>query len=245
MRALLPNSLPEVDDAYLLERYSTSQRPFIRFNFVSSVDGSAQREGLSGGLGSPGDRRIFGLLRRLADVVLVGAGTVRAEGYAGALLGTEDIAWREARGMSSQPVLAIVSHGLHMQHDDEALTLSPVPVLLFTSSQVTKEHRARFPSHVEVVQVPEVDQGCDPKEIVKVLLDRGLGFIHAEGGPHLLGQFIAANQLDSLCVSYSPMVLAGSGQRIAHGPQEAVRHLSLHSLCEEDSMLFSDYRRRA
>ncbi|PCC37355.1 dihydrofolate reductase family protein [Glutamicibacter sp. BW77] len=244
MRSLLPESLPIVDDAHLLERYATSQRPFIRFNFISSVDGSAQREGLSGGLGSPGDKRIFGLLRRLADVIVVGAGTVRAEGYAGDLVSAEDIAWREARGMSAQPVLAIVSHGLHLKPDNEVFTLSPVPVLLFTSAEITPEHRAQFPAQVEVIEVAEVNEGCDPHQIVEILTSRGLEFIHAEGGPHLLGQFIAADRLDSLCVSFSPMVLAGSGQRIAHGTQEAVRHLRLHSLCEEDSMLFSDYRRR-
>ncbi|WP_404285798.1 dihydrofolate reductase family protein [Glutamicibacter arilaitensis] len=243
MRALLPNSIPEVDDTYLLTRYAASQRPFVRFNFVSSIDGSAQRDGLSGGLGSAGDRRIFSLLRRLADVVLVGAGTVRAEGYAGPLIGDADIAWREAQGLSAQPVLAIVSHGLNLEPEDEVFTLSPVPVLVFTSIQVTEEQRNRFASHVELVEVAEVDHGCDPQEIVADLLARGLGFIHAEGGPHLLGQFIAADQVDSMCVSYSPLLLAGSGQRIAHGPRQEARKLEMHSLFEEESMLFCDYRR--
>ncbi|PRA12771.1 hypothetical protein CQ010_02635 [Arthrobacter sp. MYb211] len=243
MRELLPSNMPEVGDTYLLERYAASQRPFVRFNFVSSIDGSAQSDGLSGGLGSAGDGRIFSLLRRLADVILVGAGTVRAEGYAGALIGDEDISWREARGLSAQPVLAIVSHGLHLEPDDEVFTLSPVPVLVFTSVQVTEEHRSRFASHVELVEVAEADRGCDPQEIVADLLARGLGFIHAEGGPHLLGQFIAADRLDSMCVSYSPMLLAGSGQRIAHGPRQAALAMKIHSLFEEESMLFCDYRR--
>lgn len=244
MRSLLPQSLLDVDDAYLIERYSSAQRPFVRFNFVASIDGSAQSDGLSGGLGSPGDQRVFALLRRLADVILVGAGTVRAEGYAGSLLSDEDISWRQAQGMSPHPVLAIVSHGLNIPAEDDVFSQSPVPVLLFTSATLTPAQRAQFPAQVELIEVAAVQEGCDPEEIVQALVAKGLGFIHAEGGPRLLGQFIVADQLDSLCVSYSPLVLSGAGQRIAHGPQEAARRLTLHTLFEEESMLFSDYRRQ-
>jgi hypothetical protein len=66
------------DDALVAELRGAD--PVLRVNFVSSVDGAATRDGLSGGLGDPADRRYFELLRRVADVVLVGAGTVRAEG---------------------------------------------------------------------------------------------------------------------------------------------------------------------
>src|ERR1043165_7544267 len=56
-------------------------RPAVRLNMIASVDGSTAVDGLSGGLGGPADRKVFAALRSLADVVLVAAGTVRAENY--------------------------------------------------------------------------------------------------------------------------------------------------------------------
>lgn len=244
MRALLPHHSDQVDDQFLLERYSSGQRPFVRFNFVSSIDGSAQVDGLSGGLGSPGDRRIFSLLRRLADVILVGAGTVRAEGYEGQLLSEEDMAWRIERGMPPQPVLALVSHGLHLEPTAPVFAKSPVPVLVFTSVNVSDEQREAFGPNVTLVQVSDKDGGCAPQEIVDYLHSRGLGFIHAEGGPHIFGQFAAAGAVDSACISHSPVLVAGDGMRIAVHEQQVFLQFELHSLFEEGSMLFCDYRFR-
>ncbi len=59
-------------------------RPWIRTNFVSSIDGAVTVDGVSAGLGTPADKRVFAVLRELADVVVVGAGTVRSENYGGA-----------------------------------------------------------------------------------------------------------------------------------------------------------------
>ena len=242
MRALLPQPTDQVDDQFLLERYSSEQRPFVRFNFVSSIDGSSQADGLSGGLGSPGDRRVFSLLRRLADVILVGAGTVRAEGYEGQLLSEADMAWRIERELPPQPVLALISHGLHLEPTAPVFTQSPVPVLLFTSVHVADEQREAFGSNVTLVQVSDKDGGCEPQEIVAYLHSQGHSFIHAEGGPHIFGQFAAAGAVDSACISYSPVLVAGDGMRIAVHEQQAFLAFELHSLFEEDSMLFCDYR---
>src|SRR5215207_10132103 len=68
----------------------------VRLNFVSSIDGAATRDGLSGGLGGAADKRLFELLRRVADVVVVGAGTVRDEGYGAMRVSEASTAWRVA-----------------------------------------------------------------------------------------------------------------------------------------------------
>lgn len=242
MRALLPQPIEQVDDDYLLSRYAGAALPFVRFNFVSSADGSAQLGGLSGALGSNGDHRIFNLLRRLAHVVLVGSGTVRAEGYAGPLVSDADQAWRTAHGLDAHPVFAIVSHNLSIAPDAEVLTASPGPVLLYTCAQVAEPLRESYPEHVQLVQVADNGEGPDPVQIVADLDARGLQFIHAEGGPHIFGQFISAGQVDSLCVSYSPVLAAGAGSRIARSVREQQRSLRLHTLLEENSMLFAEYR---
>ena len=82
MKALLPDPAGEVDlvEAYALPA-GTGNRPFVRCNMISTLDGAITIEGRSGLLGGPADRSVFQVLRSLADVVLVGAGTARAEGY--------------------------------------------------------------------------------------------------------------------------------------------------------------------
>lgn len=242
MRALLPQPISDVDDQYLLQRYSAGQRPFVRFNFVSSMDGSAQADGLSEGLGSAGDRRIFSLLRRFADVVLVGSGTVKAEGYEGSLVSAEDIAWRTGHGLSPQPVLALVSRSLDMDPEAEVFTQTPVPILLFSTVAASAAQREAFGENVELIQVSRTAGGCDPQEIIEQLQQRGHGFIHCEGGPHIFGQFAAAGAVDSACISYSPVLVAGEGLRIAVHERSTFQKYALHTLLEEDGMLFCDYR---
>ncbi len=83
--------------------------PGVRVNFVSSIDGAATRGGLSGGLSGAADKRVFELLRRVCDVVLVGAGTVRDEGYGSVRVSEASVRWRVAHGMPEHPVFAIVS----------------------------------------------------------------------------------------------------------------------------------------
>jgi len=242
MRALLPESSNKVTDDQLLDRYSTAQRPFVRFNFVSSIDGSAQADGLSAKLGSEGDQRIFTVLRRLADVIVVGAGTVRAEGYEGDLVSEQDQQWRLAHGRTAHPALAVISAGLHLEPTAEIFRESPVPVIVFTTVDLSDDKRDSYGKNVELIQVGSLEEGCDPKEIVEQLTRRGLGFIHCEGGPHIFGQFAAAGMVDSVCLSYSPVLVAGDGMRIAAYSQQTFQRFTLNSLLEEESMLFCDYR---
>src|ERR1700761_3192332 len=78
---IFPSAGDELDLPALAEAYAYPRERWLRANFVSSADGAAYVDGRSGGLSSDGDKRIFGVLRVLADVVLVGAGTARVEEY--------------------------------------------------------------------------------------------------------------------------------------------------------------------
>ncbi|HET8970455.1 MAG TPA: dihydrofolate reductase family protein, partial [Candidatus Nanopelagicales bacterium] len=82
MRMLLPDLAEDLTDDDLDAAYAWPDRPWLRTNMVSTADGAARSvEGSSRGISSDADRRVFGRLRRMADVVLAGAGTVRHEGY--------------------------------------------------------------------------------------------------------------------------------------------------------------------
>jgi 5-amino-6-(5-phosphoribosylamino)uracil reductase len=88
--------------------------------------------------------------------------------------------------------------------------------------------------------------GVDPARAVRALADAGHTRLLTEGGPRLLGRLAAADVLDELCLTISPMLTAGDAQRIAGGPPvEDPHRFTLACLLEEDGFLFTRYRRAA
>ncbi|GAA4370160.1 pyrimidine reductase family protein [Paeniglutamicibacter cryotolerans] len=235
-----------VDDETLLHWYAppAGSDPFVRFNFVSSLDGSATHAGLSGALGGPGDKRVFSLLRRHAEVILVGAGTIRAEGYAGELLDAPGQAWRASQGMAAHPRLAVVSGSLDLDPDGELFSASPHRVLVLGSPGAAAARRRALSRVAEVIDCPTDGDELTPAGIVAVLSGLGLRMIHSEGGPRLFASFQGAGLVDSLCLSLAPKLAGGSGRRIASGPSRPeLIPLSLRLLLEQDGELLAEYRR--
>jgi hypothetical protein len=143
---LLPDPIAALSDDDLLAAYTdgaegTADGGWLRVNFVSSLDGSATAAGKSGSLGGDDDLRVFDLLRRVADVVLVAAGTVRDEGYGPMVLHDADVAWRRAHGMSDHPVFAIVTGSLGLDPASRVFTEAPVRPLVLTSAPAARRRR--------------------------------------------------------------------------------------------------------
>jgi riboflavin biosynthesis pyrimidine reductase len=185
---LFPSPHPDATDADLLEWYSDRPEPGgVVFNFISSVDGSATVRGHSGGLSDPVDQRLLRLLRRLADVLVVGAGTIRVEGYAGELLDDEGRSWRVANGRPPRPAVAVVSGSLRLDPASAFFTAAPAQPLVFTTERADPRKRAQLAEVAEVV-LAGVDT-VDPRRVVADLTDRGHRRIHSEGGPKLFGSF--------------------------------------------------------
>ena len=224
-------------------------RPVVRANFISSIDGSASAAGLSGGLGAPADKRVFDLLRRLSDVVLVGAGTVRAEGYGAMRLDADAAAWRVANGLAAHPTIAIVSGSLQLDAASSIFTEAPVRPLILTVDTVTSDGDGRRRSRLsELSAVADVivcgDTTVDASRLVGALAARGLVQVHSEGGPRLLGALIEADLLDELCLTTSPVLEGGEGPRIsrAAGPV-GLRAMRLDHILLSGSMVVSKYSR--
>ncbi|NUU20109.1 MAG: pyrimidine reductase family protein [Streptomycetaceae bacterium] len=268
MRRLLP--LPEADptpvrttaddaadvDLDAVYAYPTgvvdAGRPWLRANMVSSLDGAAQAgDNLSAGLSSPADKRIFGVLRALADVVLVGASTVRNEGYRPPQPKPAYAPARTAAGRPPVPVIAIVSRSLDLDFGTPLFTEAVVPTVVLTGPDADPERlaEARKTADVIIAGAPETPgappaSGVDPGAAVDALVARGWTRILTEGGPHLLAQIVAAGRLDELCLSLGPLLLGGSATRITNGPAPAVpQTMRLHTLLEEDGFLFARYVR--
>ncbi|AXG80969.1 pyrimidine reductase family protein [Streptomyces paludis] len=217
---------------------------WLRANMVSTLDGAAAHDGRSQLLSSPADMRVFGTLRALADAVVVGAETVRLEGYRPARARDAFAARRAAAGQGPAPAIAVISAGLGLDFTAPLFTEPLVPTLVLTGDAAPAERiRAARDAGAEVVIAGE-GAGVDPVRALRALAERGLVRLLTEGGPRLLGQFVAAGALDELCLTVSPTLTAGSAQRVAGGPAVAVpERFVLASLLEQDGFLFTRYHR--
>ncbi|MBO0900479.1 dihydrofolate reductase family protein [Cellulomonas sp. zg-ZUI22] len=225
----LASSADEADLVALLRR--DRARPHVRATMVTSVDGAAAgTDGRSGSLGTPADRRVFAVLRALADVVLVGAGTVRAEGYRELPVAAGLREVRASLGLGPRIVPAVVTCRGDVPADvaDGALVV--------TGTQGADRARAAVGADRTVVVPAPHDPGSpDLRAAVAALAARGLRHVLAEGGPRLLADLLAAGLVDELCLTTSPLLVAGDAPRAATGagpldpPRAArVRHL-LHA----------------
>ncbi|MFH9863756.1 pyrimidine reductase family protein [Streptomyces sp. NPDC017202] len=238
-------SLDEIADAYAYpEPGPGGPVPWLRANMVSTLDGAAQHGGRSQPISHPTDMRVFGTLRALADVVVVGAETVRREQYRPARARAEFAARREAAGQGAAPAIAIVSAGLDLDLSLPLFTSPLVPTLILTGAAAAPDRVAAAEKAGARVVTAGDGAGVDPARAVRALAALGHTRLLTEGGPRLLGQLVAAGVLDELCLTVSPMLTAGGAQRIAGGPEVAVpRRFALVSLLEEDGFLFSRYGR--
>ncbi|MFC4051921.1 pyrimidine reductase family protein [Actinomadura syzygii] len=240
MRALTPED-GEVD---LAERYAyPPDGTWLRANMVASLDGAAQRDERSAGLGGPADRRLFLLLRGLADVVVVGAETVRTEGY-GPVRPNDD--WGVARdGRTPVPPLAIVSRSLDLDFDAPVFTeaRSDARTIVLTAASADPVRLKAARERADVIVAGELV--LDFQGAVRALAERGHRRLLCEGGPSILAQLVAVGLLDELCLTLSPQLLGGTPTRILNGPPVPVpEELTLADTLRDDDFLFLRYTRR-
>lgn len=241
---LLPSPATALDDESLLALYSEGvAERWLRVNFVSSLDGAVTRDGVSGALGGDADLRVFDLLRRLADAVLVAAGTVRKEGYGPMVLGEDAATWRSAAGLPPHPVFAVVSDSLDLDASSRLFTAAPVRPVVVTSGRSPRGRRDELSEVADVLVCGE--DALDAGRMRDALAERGLGRIHCEGGPALLGALLAEDAVDELCLTLSPSLEAGGAGRIARGELPEAREQRLaHVLASGDTLLLRYLRRR-
>jgi riboflavin biosynthesis pyrimidine reductase len=241
----LLGSIRELDDGELPRLYDYPKRDgtWVRANFIASVDGGATADGSSGAMGGPGDRHIFNLLRELADVIVVGAGTVRIEGYSGAHLGAAQRQRRQAHGQSEVPQLAIVTKSGRLDRDLAVFTRTEVAPLVLTCTAAAGETRRLLGDLCEVVDCSGGDPDkVDEAALLQALAARGMRRILTEGGPMLLGAFVQRDMLDDLCLTIAPYLVGGLARRIATGPgQLLTRMRCAHILTDDAGYLYTRY----
>ncbi|GAA4477092.1 pyrimidine reductase family protein [Rhodococcus olei] len=217
--------------------------PWIRVNFVASIDGAVSADGTSGGLGTPADRRLFTILRELADVVLVGAATVRAENYGGAKPGAAARRRRRERGQAPVPPIAVVTASAHLDPRSRLLTDTAVAPLVLTGRAAPAERTAAL-SAAGATVLTIGDDTVPSTGILAALAERGLHRVLCEGGPTLFGQLLADDAVDELCLTTSPVLVAGRSGRIAASPAATPTPMRrAHLLADDDGTILTRWVR--
>lgn len=243
MQQLLPSPRPaELGDLYAgLTLPTSGEACWVAVCMVASLDGAASLDGRSGGLGSDADRLALRRLRDAADAVLVGAATVREEGY-GPLTGDSSRrAGRVARGLAGIPRLAILTISGELDPDAAVFSDPEQRPLVLTTTDGAAVAGPRLGERAEVVALGT--RRVAPGDVLAHLGSLGLHRVACEGGPRINAQVLAEDLADEVFLTLAPVTVAGQAPRIAQGPgTQTLRRLRLVSLWEHEGELFLRYR---
>ena len=235
-------------------------RPTVIANFVTTIDGivalgggELTGGGLISGFNEP-DRFVMGLLRALADLVVVGAGTLRGSTehrwiaeHVHPASAAAFSAWRSEMGLAKRPTTVIVTGSGDIPVHHNGLTDPTVPVVIATTpAGAERVRRAGVAEHVSIEAVAPGDS-ITGSDLVALGTRLGARLILTEGGPHLLGQVVGSDVLDELFLTMAPQIVGrGSPERlglvegIALAPTDA-RWFELASLRRSADHLFIRY----
>jgi riboflavin biosynthesis pyrimidine reductase len=226
LERLLPapsGSIDSDDREALLELYRPPRTPWLRINLIASVTGSASgSDGTSETLTNPIDRRLLGVIRELADVVIVGAQSVRAEGYQ----------------QPKRARLAIVTRSgdLRGHRIENAVEQPPLVICPPAAAALVAES---LPDAEVIVVAIEAGEMLSATSIVAALRVRGHNSLVCEGGPRLAAQFVDAGLVDEFCLTTSPRI-GGTVLPVLGTVAVSERAVTLtHLLCDESSALYA------
>jgi riboflavin biosynthesis pyrimidine reductase len=222
---------------------------WLRANMITSLDGAATVRGRSGGLSGGADREVFALLRALADVILVGAGTAREERYGPVRPGEEGVRWAWLRdGRTPAPPIAVVTRQLSLDPASPLLAAAGAAAraIVITTEAAPAGLRASVGRTAEVIVAGQ--DRVDLPAAVAALASRGYRRLLTEGGPQLLAQLIDADLVDELCLTISPRVAGPGAGRIVQGSGPLAgggRPFDLAHVLAQDGHLLCRYARSA
>jgi len=243
VRCLWPEPLDpvDVDDFVAGEaRPAPDGRPWVLVNMITSLDGAIAIEGRSGALGRPADKATFSALRAVADVVMAGAGTVRAERYGPARPTPAQREARLGRGQTEAPRIAVVTRSLEL--DLTARLFTESRPLVITCEAAPADRRRATEEVADLVVAG--DATVDLPAVLATLAAEGVAVITCEGGPRLNGDLVDADLIDEWDCTLSPVLAAGDEGRAAVGPTPAAPvEMRLDRLLEGDGLLLGRWTR--
>ena len=237
MHQLVP-ALPHGRDVTALEALAdppvAAGRPAVRICMVQSLDGVVAVDGRAGPLGGEADRAFYLACRALADIVVVGAQTMRVEGYGPAKLTPHLVNARLDRGMPPLPRIAVVTRSLQLDLTTPFFRDARARPVIVTCAAAPPNLVAKAREVADIIVAG--DEDVDMRRAVAALGAEGCRLIGCEGGPTLNGALAQAGLVDELCLSLAPTIV-GDGPRLVHGPFARI-DLRLHALLREGDALF-------
>lgn len=238
----------DLADAYAYPLFEDTTAPlWLRGNMVSSIDGAAQGpDGRSGSLSTPADQQLLAVLRALADVVVVGAGTARAERYGPAEPFAPLADLRRRAGQPPAPPIAVVSRELDLDPAAplftraQEITGSAQRTIVVTVDAAPADQRAALAGVADVIVAG--DRDLDVGALRGALAGRGFRRALTEGGPTLLAHLVRSGGLDELCLTVTPQLTGGYATHILDGAPITDSTWQLAQLIEDDSTLFTRWR---
>jgi len=234
-------TVAEVGGITDLARFYADPPLGVRANMIFSADGAAAFAGRAGPLSNPVDQELLRVLRGFADVVLIGAGTARAENYGPVRLSETQQAERDAEGRPDPPPIAVVSRTGNLPARLLSDPYQP-PILVTTE-------RAAPPRHGPVDRLSRVfaagAEDVDLVRVVKMLGEAGMPRILCEGGPTLLDELVEAGAVDEICVTLAPKLAAAQPVRAAMqlSPLAVPVGMQLDHVLVHQDYVFLKYRR--
>lgn len=220
--------------------------PWVALCLVQSVDGSVTLGDLSAGLGGPADLRALARVRDAADVLLVGAATVRDEAYPPYPGGPERRAARAAKGLAPVPPVAFVTRTGVLPPGHPLVADPDRPPVVIAAAADADRVRAALAVHPAGPAADLLVAGgttLDWPAALAGLAARGLHRVSCEGGPRLAGDLLAADLVDEVFVTVAPALVGGAGPRLTVGAPSVRRDLALTSALVHGDELLLRYRR--
>lgn len=213
-------------------------RPRCVAVMVCSIDGRIAVAGRSGGLGHPADRAILRGMRAAADAVLVGTGTIAAEGY-GRLVDPDDQERRAAAGRPRQPTVVTITRSGRLPLAADLFAEPGWPVLAFVGEDGPPPPTVA--ADLTVLERPA--PALAPQAVLGELDERGVRTVTCEGGPGLLAALVAAGCVDDVLLTIAPLIAGGDSPGLLSGTAVIGDRLELVSLWRADDHLMLHYRR--
>jgi riboflavin biosynthesis pyrimidine reductase len=236
--------VPDALGPYLeVDRSEPLHECWVTGHMVAGLDGTASVDGRVGSLSTTPDQELFRRMRQIADIVLVGAETVRREGYGPVRLDEGAQAQRRRRGKSPTPPLAVVSRSLAFDWTARVFADAPgdARTHVITCEAADPERRVEAEEFAEVIVAG--DDRVEPAAAMQALAELGSRVVLCEGGPTWLGNLVAADRLDELCLSIAPL-MGGDPLPVSVTPPGAgLARFELKGAMEEDDTLFLRYER--
>jgi riboflavin biosynthesis pyrimidine reductase len=188
-----------------------SDRPWVMGNFVTTIDGAAVVDGGTTAINDEDDKEMFAAMRAVADFILVGAGTVRAEDYGPVALDEKRRQARLDARLEAVPHLVLVTRALDLEPSDRVFGDPENRVTILTDDGAPADRFAALSEVADVVRLGSTE----PKDLIHYM--RMAGVVLCEGGPSLMGQFVAGGLIDELALTVAPVLAGGYSPRMAHG----------------------------